>query len=109
MGLEAIQGVGPPTSELPRRGCSRAADGESDDSPMADHAPPVCFHCGQATESQGEEPRLNRLPDGRPCPICADRLLQMLPSLVRGVVAEMRSAEESEGGVPDSYLPDEPA
>ncbi len=76
---------------------------------MPESASPVCFHCGQATESRGEEPRLNRLPDGRPCPICANRLLEMLPSLVRGVAAEMRAVEEAEGEARDSYLPDEPA
>jgi hypothetical protein len=39
----------------------------------------ICMGCGQAT---GPEPRLNRLPDGRACSSCADRLLDSLPPLL---------------------------
>ena len=38
----------------------------------------VCFQCGQ---SVGEPPRLNRLDEGGSCPACAERLLDMLPSI----------------------------
>jgi hypothetical protein len=40
---------------------------------------PICFQCGQTT---GDLTRFNRLPDGRACPTCADRLLFALPSLL---------------------------
>lgn len=38
----------------------------------------VCFQCGQ---SVGEPPRLNRMDGGGSCPACAERLLDMLPSI----------------------------
>lgn len=39
----------------------------------------ICIQCGQ----QAIDPtRINHLPDGRPCPICAERLLMMLPPLL---------------------------
>jgi len=83
---------------------------------MMDGESPLCFHCGQPTESGEEGPRLNRLEDGRACPACADRLLQSLPSLVREVALELESLEEPEyegveydGPEDDTYLPDEPA
>jgi len=77
---------------------------------MNQSASPVCFHCGQPTASTEEGPRLNRLPDGQPCPACADRLLQSLPSLVGDVAQEMESMEQLEfEGLDDSFLPDEPA
>ena len=46
---------------------------------MPDPHPPICFQCGQ---SATETARLNRFPDGRPCPICAERLLEALPPLL---------------------------
>jgi hypothetical protein len=80
---------------------------------MTDSAPPLCFHCGQPTETGEEGPRLNRMQDGRPCPSCADRLLESLPSLVREVAAEIEPLEEPEPEYEafegDPYLPDEPA
>lgn len=45
----------------------------------ANPAPPICIHCGL---SAGSPPRLNRFEDGRVCPVCADRLLDSLPSLL---------------------------
>ncbi len=74
---------------------------------MSDPAAPVCFHCGLPTETSEDGPKLNRLPDGLPCPACADRLLASLPSLVQDVAGEIERVvrEESEG----DYLPDEPA
>lgn len=41
-----------------------------------------CIQCGQNT---GDVTRFNRLPDGRACPACAERLLDMLPPLLPGV------------------------
>jgi hypothetical protein len=38
-------------------------------------ASPVCFHCSQPV---GDPPQLNRLPDGRRCPTCLDRALDMV-------------------------------
>jgi hypothetical protein len=40
---------------------------------------PVCIACGKAT---GPKAKLNRLPDGRPCPSCAERILDRLPALL---------------------------
>jgi hypothetical protein len=74
---------------------------------MSDAATPVCFHCGLATESSEEGPKLNRLPDGHPCPACADRLLASLPSLVADVAGEIERVTREESG--EDYLPDEPA
>jgi hypothetical protein len=37
---------------------------------------PVCFCCALPVE---DPPVLNRLADGRPCAVCADRLLESLP------------------------------
>ena len=39
----------------------------------------VCFQCGQAV---GDPPALNELDGGAPCPACAERLLESLPSLL---------------------------
>jgi len=50
--------------------------------------PPICFTCGQTTETGT---RLNRTDDGRVCPACADRLLADLPALLPG---HGRTAEE---------------
>lgn len=74
---------------------------------MSDPAAPVCFHCGLTTETSEDGPRLNRLPDGQPCPACADRLLASLPSLVRDVSMEIERVMREESI--DDYLPDEPA
>lgn len=74
---------------------------------MSDPAAPVCFHCGQSTESSEDGPRLNRLPDGQPCPACADRLLASLPSLVRDVAGDIERVAREESF--EDYLPDEPA
>ena len=46
---------------------------------MADASDSICFYCSQAFTLDG---RLNRTEDGRPCPICAERLLEALPPLV---------------------------
>ncbi|HVS20179.1 MAG TPA: hypothetical protein VMT18_16365 [Planctomycetota bacterium] len=74
---------------------------------MSEPAAPVCFHCGLATESDEDGPKLNRLPDGQPCPACAERLLASLPSLVREVAGEIERVVREESG--DDYFPDEPA
>jgi len=78
---------------------------------MSESASPVCFHCGLPTECGEEGPRLNRLPNGRTCPACADRLLMSLPSLVRDVAQELGAVEEFERGGPagGGFLPDQPA
>jgi len=77
---------------------------------MADSVSPVCFHCGQTTESSEDGPRLNRLNDGRPCPVCADRLLEMLPSLVTEVARDIAEVEADPSALgDDAQFPDEPA
>ncbi len=40
---------------------------------------PLCIACGQPT---GPFPRLNRLPNGRVCSACRDRLLEILPPVL---------------------------
>ncbi|MCC7015560.1 MAG: hypothetical protein IT454_23580 [Planctomycetes bacterium] len=54
----------------------------------------ICFHCGQDAESTL---RLNRLPDGRPCPSCADRLLAALPPVLPAFREEPEPEPRSEG------------
>jgi len=56
---------------------------------------PVCIACGQPT---GPRPRLNRLPDGHPCPTCQARLLDELPAVLpsRVELSVEDWAEESE-------------
>jgi len=66
---------------------------------VTDVREPICFHCGQAFEG-----RFNHLPDGRPCPLCTDRLMESLPPLLpfdaragdEGPVAD-EAAEEGRG------------
>jgi len=52
---------------------------------------PVCIACGQPT---GPRPRLNRLPDGRPCVSCRDRLLDELPAVLPAVRGELEEEED---------------
>jgi len=65
---------------------------------------PVCIGCGQPT---GPLPRLNRFPDGKPCPACRDRLLDTLPPLLPTPVEVLSPEEWADGGEddpPDDYL-----
>lgn len=39
----------------------------------------ICFYCNQRFQLDGG---MNRTSDGRPCPICAERLLEALPPLI---------------------------
>jgi hypothetical protein len=68
---------------------------------------PVCIGCGQPT---GPLPRLNRLPNGRACPTCQDRLLATLPPLLpsqpdqdpaQGWIGEQEEGDEDS---PEDYL-----
>lgn len=67
--------------------------------------PSVCIGCGQAT---GPLPRLNRLPDGKVCPTCRDRLLETLPPVLPAAPVELSLEDWSDdtGGdePPDDYL-----
>ena len=76
---------------------------------MSEYPTAVCFHCGLATETGDDGPTLNRLPDGQPCPACAERLLASLPSLVRDVALDIERVSHEESEAYDDYLPDEPA
>lgn len=64
---------------------------------------PICMGCGKPT---GPLPRLNELPDGRPCPSCAERLLDSLPPLLPRTDFELAEgegwAEEDDPG--DDFL-----
>jgi hypothetical protein len=51
----------------------------------------VCIQCGQSADDFA---RLNHLPDGRPCPACAERLLALLPSLLPGVEGGVLPGQE---------------
>jgi hypothetical protein len=57
----------------------------------------LCMACGQPT---GPKVPLGRLPDGRPCPSCADRLLDTLPPLLPAPIQGLDFEEwaEEEGG-----------
>lgn len=69
----------------------------------------VCFKCGQ---SVGEPPRLNRLDGGGTCLACAERLLDMLPSIfhtpLEGVMEEdgevMESIHADDQGAAEQFL-----
>lgn len=50
----------------------------------------VCFQCGQ---SVGDPPRLNRLDEGGSCRACAERLLDMLPSIFHTPLEEPMEGE----------------
>lgn len=54
----------------------------------------ICFYCSQLFQLDGG---MNRTSDGRPCPICAERLLDALPPLIPAPhrAAEARADEES--------------
>ncbi len=72
----------------------------------------LCIGCGQPS---GSTPRLNHLPNGKPCPICRDRLLESLPPIFPGgeELAEELGTEEGETGdvatVWGPFTPDTPA
>ena len=60
---------------------------------MPRSATTLCIHCGQ---SAADPTRFNRLPDGRACPTCADRLLASLPPALpatKEAVAEPEDAD----------------
>ncbi|HEX6862502.1 MAG TPA: hypothetical protein VF414_06800 [Thermoanaerobaculia bacterium] len=56
---------------------------------------PVCIACSQPT---GPGPRLNRLPDGRVCPSCRERLLDTLPPILPAESEELSFEEWAEDG-----------
>jgi hypothetical protein len=58
---------------------------------MAESTPSICFVCGQRADAANQ---LNRLPDGRPCPTCADRLLAMLPPALPAFVEVAEPVED---------------
>ena len=67
---------------------------------MAADTQPICFHCGQ---SAAVSTRFNRLPDGRPCPACAERLLASLaPPLPGYDPANETLPEQVEASEPDT-------
>lgn len=57
----------------------------------ADNA--ICFQCGQ---DAAQTRRLNRLDDGRPCPVCADRLLMLLPPVLPAESAAVDAVDRNE-------------
>ncbi len=65
---------------------------------LAMSAPTLCIHCGL---SAGEPPRLNRLEDGRPCPVCAERLLALLPPLLPAPARVGEEAPEDDFEAPE--------
>ncbi len=70
---------------------------------MSDASSPVCFTCGQHVDAR----RLNRLPNGEPCPSCRDRLLEALPALLPGAWAHDASAHDDLGPDPVEFPSDE--
>ena len=69
---------------------SRIPAGGVEEPSMSDSAEPICFFCSQAFQVSGQ---LNRMPDGRPCPICANRLMESLPPLMPGGMPAGRTGE----------------
>ncbi|MAF65513.1 MAG: hypothetical protein CMJ84_07630 [Planctomycetes bacterium] len=53
---------------------------------------PRCFRCGQAA---GGPPRFRFLPNGAPCPICRDRLLESLPAALPGAEGAAEPCEQA--------------
>lgn len=64
-----------------------------------DMSEPSCIQCGQPGGAQ----RLNHLPNGLPCPVCRDRLLESLPAPFAGLGAE-EEAEEPARSFEPRYL-----
>jgi len=64
---------------------------------------PVCFGCGQPT---GPFPRLNRLPNGRVCTSCRDRLIETVPPALPAAPREEDQPEDWIGGLDE--VEDEP-
>lgn len=65
---------------------------------------PVCIACGRPT---GPRPKLNRLPDGRICPTCRDRILEKLPPVLPAPIQELSFeewADEGEESTGDDFL-----
>jgi hypothetical protein len=58
-----------------------------------------CIQCGQPGGSQ----RLNHLPNGLPCPVCRDRLLESIPAPFGGMDTEIE-AEEAAGSFEPRFL-----
>jgi hypothetical protein len=59
---------------------------------MNERAAPICIQCGHAT-TLGAADHLNRTRDGRPCTSCAARLLDTLPPLLPGMLADQPEPE----------------
>jgi len=60
---------------------------------MAEAADIVCFHCGCPV---GDPPALNTLSSGDPCPVCAERLLEMLPPIFHAPMPFQVAGEASD-------------
>ena len=60
----------------------------------------ICFYCSQRFQLDGS---MNRTSDGRPCPICAERLLEALPPLIPAL--ERAAAAGEEGQQQESWEP----
>ena len=58
-----------------------------------------CIQCGQPGGSQ----RLNHLPNGLPCPVCRERLLESIPAPFGGMDIE-DDAEEPIGSFEPRFL-----
>ena len=61
--------------------------------------PTVFIACGKPT---GPRARLNKLPDGRPCPSCAARILDELPAILPAPSEELDFEEWGEGEATES-------
>ena len=56
----------------------------------------LCFHCAQPI---GDPPQLNELEEGEVCPVCRDRLLEELPSIMHSPVPIGGAASRPGGGM----------
>ena len=110
-GLEGLRRGGPKTCRRLRSGDapgsgSRSVAGRSIPSDMPPRRPSLCITCGL---DAGSGRTLNRMNDGRACPTCADRLLDMLPPVFPGFghLLEPRTTGRGEvrkgGSVPKNF------
>lgn len=63
---------------------------------MSSRAKTRCIQCGQDV---GEPPALNRLPDGRPCPSCVERMLEAVPAALPSRAPAPAPMEDEEEGL----------
>lgn len=67
---------------------------------MTPRTPTLCFTCGLVV---GDPPRLNRLPEGKVCPACRDRVLDSLPPLLPSLAPAHAPSSPSASSGPAAF------